>query len=124
MKINREAAQFARKVFRACLTEKGLDEEKLSTLLKAMQKNQPRNHYAILTRLKKLVTLHNEAITVLVETATELKDDSELKKAFGAEAKIEVTVKPELLGGMRIRQGSNVWDSTVSGRLEQLASQF
>ena len=30
-------------------------------------------------------------------------------------------VNPELLGGMRIRVGSDVWDSSVRNRLQRLA---
>jgi F-type H+-transporting ATPase subunit delta len=33
-------------------------------------------------------------------------------------------VNPQLLGGMRIQVGSDVWDGTVRGRLERLQQQL
>jgi len=36
----------------------------------------------------------------------------------------ESVVNPEVLGGMRIRVGSDVWDGTVRNRLERLQQQL
>jgi F-type H+-transporting ATPase subunit delta len=36
----------------------------------------------------------------------------------------EFAVNPALLGGMRIRVGSDVWDSSVRNRLERLQQQL
>jgi F-type H+-transporting ATPase subunit delta len=33
-------------------------------------------------------------------------------------------MKPELLGGIRVRVGSDVWDGTVRGRLQRLEQQL
>jgi F-type H+-transporting ATPase subunit delta len=47
-----------------------------------------------------------------------------LKKKYGSDLTTEFVVNPELLGGMRIRVGSDVWDGTVRNRLERLQQEL
>ena len=47
-----------------------------------------------------------------------------LQHKFGADFVATFTVVPELLGGMRIRVGSDVWDSSVRNRLQRLQQQL
>ena len=65
-----------------------------------------------------------------VETASELDSTTSselvanLKKKYGSDLAAEFIVNPELLGGMRVRVGSDVWDGTVRNRLKQLERQL
>src|SRR5207247_654688 len=65
-----------------------------------------------------------------VETANDLdttirsKLVDSLKEKYGGYLTAEFVVSPELLGGMRVRVGSDVWDGTVRNRLEQLQQQL
>ena len=43
-----------------------------------------------------------------------------LKKKYGSDLTAEFVVNPQLLGGMRIRVGNDVWDGSVRHRLERL----
>ena len=47
-----------------------------------------------------------------------------LKRKYGADLTTQFVVNPELLGGMRIRVGSDVWDSSVRNRLQRLQQQL
>ena len=47
-----------------------------------------------------------------------------LKRKYGSDLTAEFVVNPELLGGMRIRVGSDVWDSSVRNRLQRLQQQL
>ena len=47
-----------------------------------------------------------------------------LKKKYSNDLTAEFVINPQLLGGMRIRVGSDVWDGTVRGRLERLQQQL
>jgi F-type H+-transporting ATPase subunit delta len=47
-----------------------------------------------------------------------------LKKNYGKDVTTEFVVNPKLLGGMRVRIGSDVWDGTVRDRLERLRQQL
>ena len=59
-----------------------------------------------------------------VDSATSLELVSNLKKKYGSDLTAEFIVNPELLGGMRIRVGSDVWDGTVRNRLERLQQEL
>ena len=43
-----------------------------------------------------------------------------LKRKYGDDLATDFHVDPQLLGGMRIRVGSDVWDGSVRNRLERL----
>ena len=47
-----------------------------------------------------------------------------LKRKYGNDLDTRFVVNPELLGGMRLRVGSDVWDSSVHNRLQRLQHQF
>jgi F-type H+-transporting ATPase subunit delta len=47
-----------------------------------------------------------------------------LKKKYGSDLTTDFVVNPQLLGGMRIRVGSDVWDGSVRNRLERLQQQL
>jgi F-type H+-transporting ATPase subunit delta len=65
-----------------------------------------------------------------IETASEMDPATQsevvtnLKKKYGSDLTPEFVVNPELLGGMRIRVGSDVWDGSVRNRLERLQQQL
>jgi F-type H+-transporting ATPase subunit delta len=47
-----------------------------------------------------------------------------LKTKYGSDLTTEFIVDPRLLGGMRVRVGSDVWDGTVRNRLERLEQEL
>jgi F-type H+-transporting ATPase subunit delta len=67
----------------------------------------------------------NEAI---VQSAFELSDESlndlaaTLEKRFGRSLKLTVALAPELIGGVRVVVGDEVFDTSVKARLEQMKS--
>jgi F-type H+-transporting ATPase subunit delta len=63
---------------------------------------------------------------VTVESAVELDPEAGrqivagLEQNYGPGLTTEYSINPALLGGVRIRVGSDVWDSSVRNRLERL----
>ncbi len=51
-------------------------------------------------------------------TQSELK--ASLSKKYGRPLTLDFSVSPELLGGIRVKVGSDVWDGSVKARLEAL----
>jgi F-type H+-transporting ATPase subunit delta len=45
---------------------------------------------------------------------------SSLQRKYGTDLTTEFVTTPELLGGLRIRVGSDVWDGSVRQRLQRL----
>jgi len=43
-----------------------------------------------------------------------------LKKTYGDDLATDFSVNPNLIGGMRVKVGSNVWDGSVKARIKAL----
>lgn len=130
MKINKETRQVSRQLLQASFKDGQLDRARVSQLVRALIEKKPRNYLKILDAYKRLLRLEEEKRSATVESATEIAPDAaerlteELKKKYGADLNTKFVVNPELLGGMRIRVGSDVWDSSVRNRLQRLQQQL
>jgi F-type H+-transporting ATPase subunit delta len=127
MKITREARQKAKKLFTVCRTGDGrLDASRVRTVVERIAAEKPRNYLAILSRLEKLLALEAGRTTATVESPQALgaSGEEELKRkiaaSFGDHFRVEFRTRPELLGGLRIKVGSDVIDGTIRGRLAAL----
>jgi F-type H+-transporting ATPase subunit delta len=130
MKISKVANTAARRIFRLCQTGGRLDEAKLSAAVRQLAQEKPRDFRGILSALKRLVRLEMERRRVIVESATDLDQPSRdriisgLAVKYGVDLTFEFRVNPELLGGLKIRVGNDVFDGSVKGRLDRLAQAF
>ena len=130
MKINREIRQLSREMLRASFTDGQLDPGRISSLVDSLIARKPRHYVDVLKNYRRLLRLELEKRQAKIETANEMDSAtsselvSNLKKKYGSDLTTEVIVNPELLGGMRIRVGSDVWDGTVRNRLERLQQEL
>ena len=126
MKLNREIRQLSRKMLQASFTDGQLDPGRITSLVDSVIAEKPRNYVDVLKNYKRLLRLEVEKRRATVETASEvdpaIRSDiiANLKTKYGNDLSPEFKVDPQLLGGMRIRVGSDVWDSSVRNRLERL----
>jgi len=130
MKINKEIRRLSREMLRASFTDGQLDHGRIASLVESLIARKPRNYIAVLKNYRHLLRLEVEKRRARVETASELDSEAgsklvaNLKKKYGNDLATEFMVNPQLLGGMRIQVGSDVWDGTVRGRLERLQQQL
>lgn len=130
MKINKEIRQLSRQLLRASFAEGQLDRGRIASLVRALIEKKPRHYIDILENYKRLVRLEVEKRHARIESATQLNPETNsrivknLKKKYGEDLTTEFVVNPQLLGGMRIRVGSDVWDGSVRNRLERLQQQL
>ncbi|HMJ06214.1 MAG TPA: F0F1 ATP synthase subunit delta [Chthoniobacterales bacterium] len=130
MKINKETRQVSRQLLRSSFTDGQLDRGRVQKLVKTLIEQKPRNYVKILDAYKRLLRLEVEKRSATIETATEIEHDAasqltqNLKRKYGTDLVTQFVVNPELLGGMRIRVGSDVWDSSVRNRLQRLQQQL
>jgi len=130
MKISKVANAEARRIFRLCQSGGRLDEAKLSTAIKIIVAQKPRDFRGILNALKRLVRLELDRRHVVVESAAPLDFPSQqrvvsgLTEKYGHDLTFEYRVTPELLGGLKVRVGNDVFDGSVKGRLDRLAEVF
>ncbi len=130
MKISKIAAATARRLYGLCQVNGQLDDNKLRDLVSKLIASQPRDYRAILAAIQRLARLETARRTVVVEsaiplTATEGQQVSaDLAKDYGHNLNIEYKTNPELLGGLRIKVGDDVYDGSVAGRLDRLSKAF
>ena len=126
MKINKEIRGMSKDLLRASFTDGQLDQGRVSSLVRSLIDKKPRNYLAVLDHYKRLLRLEVEKRTATIESANELAPDvardlvTNLKSRYGSDLTTRFVVNPDLLGGMRIRVGSDVLDSSVRNRLQRL----
>jgi F-type H+-transporting ATPase subunit delta len=130
MKINKKIRQISREMLRASFTDGQLDPGKITSLVQSLVAKKPRHFIDILQNYKRLLRLEIEKRQARIESAAELNPEAsakivaKLKKKYGNDLTTEFGVDPNLLGGMRVRVGSDVWDGSVRNRLERLQQQL
>jgi F-type H+-transporting ATPase subunit delta len=130
MKINKEIRRLSREMLRASFTDGQLDSGRIASVVDSLIARKPRNYIDVLKNYRRLLRVEVEKRRARIETATEVDREAtskvieNLKKRYGDDLTTEFVVNPQLLGGMRIRVGSDVWDGTVRNRLELLQQQL
>lgn len=126
MKVTRQSKREAKALFRSLQRDGALDENKLQQAVRLIAEQKPRGYLGILLHLQHLLKLDAERRSARIDSAAPLSPEVEanvkatLTRRYGAGLTYSFQTNPALLGGMRIRVGSDVYDGTVSGRLRQL----
>jgi F-type H+-transporting ATPase subunit delta len=126
MKISKEARRNSRLLFRACLVNGKLDESRAKDVVGKVAAAKPRGYMGILQAFSSLVKMEIERQLAVVECATPLTNEMQanlktsLSQKYGRDLTLDFQIRPELLGGIRVKVGSDVWDGSVKARLEAL----
>ncbi len=126
MKLNKEIRQLSRKMLQASFTDGQLDPGRIASLVDSLIAQKPRNYIAVLKNYRRLLRLELQKRQATIETASEVDPAirseimTNLKTKYGNDLATEFQVDPALLGGMRVRVGSDVWDGSVRNRLQRL----
>jgi F-type H+-transporting ATPase subunit delta len=125
MKLSREARRQSKELFDLSIVDGRLDENRLRTIATEIVEKKPRHYVQMLKFITRLTRLEVARHHAVVESATQLSDErrteisSNLATKFG-----KITTKfrhsPSLIGGLRVKLGSNVWDGSIQSRLETL----
>jgi F-type H+-transporting ATPase subunit delta len=130
MKITKQSRREAKELFRSCVVAGLLEENRVRQAVQQVLQTKPRGYLAILTHFQRLVKLDIERRTARVESAAPLASDlqtqiqTSLARSYGKGLDISFAQNPELIGGVRIRVGSDVYDGSVQGRLAELQESF
>ncbi len=127
MKISKQARRDGKALFTSCKVDGVLDENRVRQTVTAVIGKKPRGYVGILSHFQRLVKLDIERRTAVVESAANLTDEiatnvkAELAWRYGQGLNVSFTVNPALIGGMRVKVGSDVFDGSVRARLNELA---
>ncbi len=130
MKISREARRAAREMFRLSLVDGRLNTARVKDISDRLVTEKPRSFQEILNEYTRLVRLELAKRHAVIESALALSEDEssrileDLKTRFGNDITAELRVQPDLLAGIRVKVGSDVWDGSVRNRLNTLSQQL
>lgn len=126
MKISKQSRRDGKSLFNACRVNGVLDEDKVRQAVAQVIAQKPRGYVATLHHFQRLVKLDLDRRTAVVESATPLTPalqesvKASLAQMRGSGLNLSFAVTPSLIGGMRVRVGSDIYDGSVAGRLAAL----
>jgi F-type H+-transporting ATPase subunit delta len=130
MKTSRQTKRDAKRLFRWCLVNGLLDESRTRQVVQSIIESKRRGDLALLSHFRRLVKLEYARHTAEVESAVPVSADlrasiqAGLARAYGPGISASFVHNPELIGGMRIKVGNDVYDGSVRARLAVLEKNF
>ena len=130
MKTTRQIKREAKRLFRFCLVNGLLDEARTGQVVQGIIDAKRRGGLALLSHFQRLVKLDSARHRAQVESAIPLPEDLRLSvqtglaSRYGPGISASFAHNPELIGGMRIKVGSDVYDGSVRARLAELEKNF
>ncbi len=128
MKITKQARRDGRELFKACRVNGVLDEDRVREVVTRVIAAKPRNYLAVLEHFKRLVKLDLDRRAAQVENAVETSPaqmeiiKANLERKYGPGLNLTFWVNPALIGGLKIKVGSDIYDGSVAGRLAALTN--
>jgi F-type H+-transporting ATPase subunit delta len=126
MTSNKQAQREAKQLFRLCMKDQLLDEDRIRQVVRYVIAAGHRDGAAILARLLRLVRLDRAQHTASVESATPLPADLQaaiqagLAHTYGSGLTTTFAQRTSLIGGVRIQVGADVYDGSILARLAAL----
>jgi F-type H+-transporting ATPase subunit delta len=130
MKTTRQIKQEAKRMVRFCLVNGLLDGDRTRQVVQRVIDAKRRGGLALLSHFQRLVKLDSARRRAQVESATPLSEDlranveAGLVRTYGPGISASFLHNPGLIGGIRIKVGSDVYDGSVRARLAELEKTF
>jgi F-type H+-transporting ATPase subunit delta len=130
MKTTKQARREATELYRFCLINGSVDEGRVREVVERIIQGRRRGFFALLSYFYRLVRLDYDRHTAEVESAVPLAADlrarveAGLESVYGPRINILFAQRPALIGGMRIKVGSDVYDGSVKSGLDALGKSF
>ena len=130
MKTSKQARRDAKQLIKACRVAGALDEAKVRQVVQQVIASKPRGYVATLSHFQRLVKLDLDQRTARVESPVPLTEPqqgaikSNLARRYAGDLIFDFVQNAELIGGLRVQVGSDVFDGSVQARLAELESSF
>lgn len=128
MKITKQARRDGKALFNACRLNGLLDEGRVRQVVSEVLARKPRGFLATLSHFQRLVKLDLDRRSATVVNAVQTTPEQmkaiqdNLARRYGPGLNLTFWVDPALIGGLRIKVGSDIFDGSVAGRLAELDS--
>ena len=130
MKTTKQVRRQAKQLLRLCLVNGSLDEGRALQVIERVLASKRRGYLALAEHFEGLLKLDRSQRTAEVESAVPLPADvaanvqSSLVQVYGPRIITSFAHRPALIGGMRIKVGSDVYDGSVKAALAALEKSF
>src|SRR5580765_5515891 len=130
MKISKQARRDAKQLFRSCSVNGLLEDNRVRQVVQLVIGQKPRGYMSILTHFQRLVKLELERRTARIQSAIELPENlrasvqANLARRYGPGLTVSFAQNADLIGGLRVQVGSDVYDGSIRARLAGLADGF
>jgi F-type H+-transporting ATPase subunit delta len=120
------AQQLARQLFQLSLADGALSAERVTGVLAYVEQHRPANPVMVLRAYLHLVTNEVARSHALIEHAGQVSDQilqtitAALAKKYGRTLSTVAQPNPELLAGLRVRVGDDVYEASIAGQLATL----
>lgn len=130
MKISKQARRDAKGLFRSTFVSGVMEPNKVRQAVQAILTQKPRGYLAIVEHLARLVKLEEDRRSARIESAIPIPAEQQaslrntLTRTYGPGLNISFVENPAIIGGLRIKVGSDVIDGSIQSRLKRLAEAF
>lgn len=116
----------AKRLVQWCIVQGELDEERVRRAVEKIRDAHRRGYLDLLVQFQRLIEFKLAEHTADVETpfvpsqAFRRRTETSLRKTYGPKTITKFAQRPELIGGIRIRIGCDVYDGSVLSKLTLL----
>lgn len=126
MKISKKIKRQARQLFRFCIVNGTVDDQRVRRAVDEILRRRRRGYIEFLSQFQRLLQLDHAAHTATVESAIPLPQDLQsrmeagVQQRYGTGVNTRFYVQPSLIAGVRIQVGSELYDGSLQSRLQAL----
>lgn len=130
MKAKRHTRREARQLFRLCMENGRLNAARVRAVTRRIIERKYRGYVELLWQLHRFVKLECDQHTAEITSASPLQKDlrdritNQLERLYGSGLESRFVQMPELIGGVRVVVGNDVYDDSVRYRLAELQRSF
>jgi F-type H+-transporting ATPase subunit delta len=128
MRADKKTKALAKQLFKLSLVNGTVSAEQVAGVLAYIEKNVPRQTLAVLQLYHRAIATELAKSEAVVEHAGPIGDtalksiEAAMTRKYSRPVTATAKPNPKLLAGLRIRIGSDVYESSVAGQLAALSS--
>jgi F-type H+-transporting ATPase subunit delta len=127
MRADKKTKALAKQLFKLSLVNGVVSPEQVTGVLGYIEKHAPRQSLALLQLYHRAISAELAKSSAVVEHAGPLSDaalksiEAAMTRKYARTVTASAKPNPKLLAGLRVRVGSDVYESTVAGQLATLS---
>jgi F-type H+-transporting ATPase subunit delta len=128
MRADKKTKALAKQLFKLSLVNGAVSPEQITGVLGYIEKNVPRHALALLQLYHRAIATELAKSNAVVEHAGPISDttlqsiEAAMTRKYSRPVAATARPNPKLLAGLRIRIGSDVYESTIAGQLAALSA--